>query len=132
VPRNDHVGALQSTSGRSETLEQRRGDCEWGIGDDSKWTSRQANVAAVRLNDHDIAVGELLSKFSSACWMKLECNDPSAPAQQRPSQCAGTSANIKHQVTGAYSCVVNEPFSPATIEAMPPPSCLLLGHGRPS
>jgi hypothetical protein len=132
VPRNDHVGALQSTSGRSETLEQGHGDREGGIGDDSKWTSRQANVAAVGLNDHDIAVGEVLSKLPRPCWMKLERNDPSALAQQWPCQRAGTSSNIEHQVTGTYSSAVNEPFSPATIEAMPPPSCRLPGHGRPS
>jgi hypothetical protein len=132
VVRHDDVRALESTAGRRQSPQQRYADCEGGIGNDAKWSPRQSDVAAVGLNHHDAVIDELLSKFLRTGGMELEGDDPSATAQQWPRQRAGAGSNIEHQVAATDAGAVHEPFGPRTIEAMPPPTCPLPGHGRPS
>jgi hypothetical protein len=132
VSRHNDVRALQSTAGSRQSSKQSHADRKRGICDDAKWSPRQSNVAPVGPYDNDIVVDELLSKVLGTGRMKLEGNDPSAPAQQWTRQRAGAGSNIEHQVTGTNARAVNEPFGPLTFEAMPPPSCPLPGHGRPS
>jgi hypothetical protein len=64
--------------------------------------------------------------------MQFEGDDTRAVTKQRSRYRSGSGADIKNEVAGTNTGVVNEPFGPPTIESMPSPTCPFPGHGRPS
>jgi hypothetical protein len=132
VPRHDDVGAHELTPGSGESPEEGDGDCERGIRDDAKGSTRKSQVTAVGLDDDDARSSKSFAKLASTSRVQLEGDDACTVTKQRCGYRPGTGTDVKNEVAESNTGVVNEPLGPSTIESMPSPSCPFPGHGRPS
>lgn len=112
---------FETAGGMAEPPEQRCRDGEGGIGDNLEGPTRQSQISGVSLDDDERLSSEVFSELGGTTGVKLEGHDLRASRQERPSDSAGTCANVEHEVAGFDPGTCDESLGPAAIELVPPP-----------